>query len=1751
MSDSSSTGGSGVVELGPLYITDYELPEGEPTPLAPVGPEKHVAEETTEWLAVCSYPDSCMVGDKVVPFDSCALLDQQVLASPDVKARGNCVYRQGDMFKGVLGDAGAHVVSETSLGDGHVLILEGHNKVKVNNIPVACHDGPCMINTNAMGMGGTPGRLLTEISIPGTSSVPTGPSSSARLEQLKGLQEKLGRGQFDLDKLDEYVQFGELNDIIDGIQGTEGTWTDYLAQGTRGVLKFGTGIGEGAYELVKLGGKLIQRSPLQNFVDGAVLAENMRLGNVTAGSIGSQALETGKAIIVPPEAQEAWQKGATTEAAVHTVLNVGTLVGGLAKSAGGLFRRTPKVEPIPPKVPEPPPPAAMPEPTPPPRVPEQPSSSQGVKVKQEAPANKANGKSDGPCPTCIPLQVGPPVYVLTGAKVLNGASDLDFVLEAPLPLVWQRSYLSSNAHVGWLGQGWSLPIDFRLEVQEERIDFVDMYGRRTHFPTLAVGEHFFSKYEHSTLQRNQRNQYEVVEPDGLRLIFGLGPLDRARHEVEEDVHGNLPPQAQTLYLLGMIDPNHNHLRLHYSDDGLPRHIDTSSGRRVGFIFDRTRVGPRLTHVVELLGEPDGRGHYSREQQQWLVEYRYSAEGDLIEVRDGDGQLGRTFAWRNHMMVEHTEPGGLVARYQWDQFDPKGRVLRSSTAQGQSWTFDYDEVAGCTRVTDASGREERFLYDKDKKLIGLVDAAGGKTHYERDAYGNLIALIDPAGRVTRRQYDDRGNLLGITQPDGARYQLRWHERWRKPVAVSDPLGRTTHYRYDERGNLIAVTEPNGAVTEYQLDGRGLPTTILDARGGRKHLEHDAQGRLLAYTDCSGNRTQYSYDAQGRLASVTDALGHNTQYGYARINRRDRLNSIRHADGAIERFAYDPLGRLIAHHDPLGRVTRYQLDTEGRPLQRIDALGHSLRYEYDVHGRLVRLHNENNAIYRFAWDALDRLVAEQGFDGRRIDYRYDATGQLLESVDGVPASSAHLGRSTGALLRTRYQRDAMGRLLDKFSYKPGTDGKPQLAHSRYHYDAAGQLVRARNRQARVELFYNQAGQLAREVLYSRGGQRSELSHAYDLLGNRETTTLPDGRQLNTLTYGSGHVHQINLDFEVICDFERDALHRETGRTQGALYTHSELDPLGRLLRSQASLQRQATNPQVGPGLDTSESSQGQRIARRYQYDLAGQLLGIDDRRNGSTRYGYDALGRLLSAQAPQVSEVFAFDPAHNLMQPEEAQRQETRLKQTTWSEEEWSAYVQANLANPDFNPLLTPAEAQADPSTWGENKPNRLRVWEEHRYAYDAWGNCIEKKSGPHTERQFQWDAEHQLSRVSVTRRQERFTHTEHWGYDYDPFGRRIAKYRLDPHNEKRSRPWLDDETTHYGWDGNRLLLERQGDKQQLYIYQPRSFVPLAMVRSEGAQTKTQGLPPEYQTLKEQYPEQWDSTLDKLPRKVAATIRQFEHPKNLNKSPVEILYYHTDHLGTPRELTDRDGHIVWSATYKAWGNAAKIERSGRLITDARGNVQVQRREEQTEPVEQNLRFQGQYYDQETELHCNRFRYYDPDCGRFLSQDPIGLLGGLNNYQYAPNPVVWIDPLGLCKCPGDSTAGGIKIESGAVPDSNEIRAGQGLSDIGYDVTHQATASAKGVQGQRTADLYVNGIGSVDVYTPQNISPNSIVRAIEKKANQAGGVLVQADLSSVDMSSVAARMWGKTNAQNIRTIFFQKPDGSIVRFDRPSGGG
>nr|WP_218057434.1 RHS repeat-associated core domain-containing protein [Gilliamella apicola] len=92
----------------------------------------------------------------------------------------------------------------------------------------------------------------------------------------------------------------------------------------------------------------------------------------------------------------------------------------------------------------------------------------------------------------------------------------------------------------------------------------------------------------------------------------------------------------------------------------------------------------------------------------------------------------------------------------------------------------------------------------------------------------------------------------------------------------------------------------------------------------------------------------------------------------------------------------------------------------------------------------------------------------------------------------------------------------------------------------------------------------------------------------------------------------------------------------------------------------------------------------------------------------------------------------------------------------------------------------------------------------------------------------------------------------------------------------------------------------------------------------------------------------------------------------------------------------------------------------------------------PIQQNLRYQGQYLDRETGLHYNTFRYYHPDIGKFTQPDPIGLLGEFNLYQYAPNGLTLIDPLGLAPCAKVSEFD--RIKSGKV--YTVIRQGKNIS-------------------------------------------------------------------------------------------------------------
>ena len=302
-------------------------------------------------------------------------------------------------------------------------------------------------------------------------------------------------------------------------------------------------------------------------------------------------------------------------------------------------------------------------------------------------------------------------------------------------------------------------------------------------------------------------------------------------------------------------------------------------------------------------------------------------------------------------------------------------------------------------------------------------------------------------------------------------------------------------------------------------------------------------------------------------------------------------------------------------------------------------------------MVGLTNENGARYRFAYDVLDRLIAESGFDHKLTGYRYNAGNELVEQREfGDDASlaaklMAQLGGqpvlkkdaaplsddldSQTPLRITEFKRDILGRLIHTLAH----DGGDRVQETVYGYDLDGNLVRAANRHSITCFDYNGNGQLIAQHQWKvpskeenarnglpdtdwRDAQYDMLylpvtetvRYHYDFNGNRTATVLPDGRQINYLYYGSGHLHQISLDDEVITDIERDKLHREIFRTQGKLASRYELDPLGRLKRQIATLNDLTEG---GKGKTKVAAGYGQTAVKRsYGYDRTGNLTHSTD-------------------------------------------------------------------------------------------------------------------------------------------------------------------------------------------------------------------------------------------------------------------------------------------------------------------------------------------------------------------------------------------------------------------------------------------------------------------------------------------------------------------------------------------------------------
>lgn len=347
--------------------------------------------------------------------------------------------------------------------------------------------------------------------------------------------------------------------------------------------------------------------------------------------------------------------------------------------------------------------------------------------------------------------------------------------------------------------------------------------------------------------------------------------------------------------------------------------------------------------------------------------------------------------------------------------------------------------------------------------------------------------------------------------------------------------------------------------------------------------------------------------------------------------------------------------------------------------------------------------------------------------------------------------------------------------------------------------------------------------------------------------------------------------------------------------------------------------------------------QLIERLYHYDKTGELTLIKDNRRGAIHYKYDPVGRLLEATSKLGKETFNFDPASNILD---------RYNST----KEQSSQHTATEKGLGYNRLVN----------------NIVQEYLDQQYQYDAFGQLIRQKSSQ-GDLNLEWDV---LGRL-VRSRNNQYTAE----YRYDALGRRIQKRSKHHHTGQ-------EQNIIYGWDGDTLAYESSADLTKHYFYEKDSFVPLLQAAY-------------HHSIELHQTQDWtEKTYSIYKDPLWNTVKQ-------SQGFDDIWFYHCDHLGTPQEMSNKTGAIVWKAQYKAWGEC-KVEQAKSDFF------------ENSEIISNNIRFQGQYFDGETGLHYNRYRYYSPYVGRFISKDPIGLLGGSNIYAYAPNPVGWVDQLGLAKTP-----------------------------------------------------------------------------------------------------------------------------------------
>ena len=1003
------------------------------------------------------------------------------------------------------------------------------------------------------------------------------------------------------------------------------------------------------------------------------------------------------------------------------------------------------------------------------------------------------------------------------------------------------------------------------------------------------------------------------------------------------------------------------------------------------------------------------GHLAADPQDLGPGWRHSLDEWLIADETTDGI--RTLAYRNHEgrilgfdmpLADGDEDFHPLDRLTLHRIDGRTYEIRSLDGTIRRFEFPGKTPGKVTSATYQPGIGNRA------PLAALIEPMGGEGIRPRWEANRLIGITDPCGREITTTHDKQGRLTTLrmtrsTEGDCdiflAAYEYDGTGRLARHI---DANRNTRRFAYDTRGRLIRETDRNGYAFHFRYDDDdrcivthgddnafwveltylpGAPVTeARDALGGLTRYKHDPDLKLVTEVhDAEGGIQQTTYTPEGWVATRINAIGATTAYAY---DDRGRITQTTDANGNATAFTYDAAGHLTHVIDPAGGETRYGTDARGLVTEVITPAGRARRVLRDQNGRPVAVTLGDLKAIRH-WDEAGIVRSETRPDGVRVRYAYDASGRLKAVTELA---------TDGTRREVSYKRDAMGRIT-------AIDG-PTLANG------AG-------RRERFTLLPE--GQPTEITVGTRTARRR-----YEGWGRLVEHIDPIGRATR-VAYDPHHmVTAVHLPGDRTWRYDRDRLGRVTQlRTPDGVTAAYGYDAAGRL---------------------TEERRSDRTIHRTY--DANGNVTAVDWGRGTTTAFTYDTLGRLTAAEGTDEEAITrVYDPDGHL------------ITETCGDNALRHRYD-------DIGRRTRRSASWGDRVTY-EHGPHGIAaltdgIGGKHTFGYDAFGRRTAWHQPGGAERRETWDALDRITAdalhlpggaIAVDRRltwseDDTITRVEDTGtredYTYDPAGRLTGHthgtgaaraYRFDAADNLVEDPAVPDKTYRadrlvasadgtswrYDGDGRLAAIERRDGITRLWFDDRDRLVRVHTADDRlvhhhydaiGRRVETLAEHPDGTVTREAFT--WDGHhlarrvlrdgTDAITRDETYTYDPaFERPlfrvvRGGEGTPAEPQYYTTDQRGAVTRLTAVDGRTLWEGRADPYGRY---------------------RESGPEAGQQPLRLAGQVADAATGLCHHRFRVYDPETARFVSPDPIGLLGGDNGYGYCVDPIAYADPFGLARC------------------------------------------------------------------------------------------------------------------------------------------